>query len=183
MSWNPIEQGDTADAALVGGMLTPGLCTVSAIQRPRRWDDRQSYGMNGATTVYRGLPLGTFTMELRLSKVEHWSQWNDFRRVIQPPTRRNEGALDVIHPVLAAASPPVASAVVLNVRGPEQSTPEGEWKVTIEWKEHRPAVAAPVGPVAASSPRTENNGDLYQQRLIAEAAGELAAESRAGGLL
>lgn len=179
MSWNPIEE--PTDFAVVAGQRTPGLCDVKKAGSPRRWDKRRGYGLSGSTLVYRGTDLGEFSLCLRLYTVDDWNAWHAFKGVVRrPEAGRRATALDIVHPQLAEVD--ITSAVVLDVLAPVQTSPEGEWTIEIPMQEFRRPVVT-VAPVAASSPRTENNADLALEREIDRVAGEFAAEARAGGLI
>lgn len=179
MSWNPIEE--PTDFALVAGQRTPGLCDVKKAGSPRAWDERRGYGLSGSTLVFRGTRLAEFSLCLRLYTVEHWADWHAFKRIVaRPEAGTRATALDVVHPQLAEVE--ITSAVVKDVLAPVQTSDEGEWTIEIQMQEFRRPVVT-VAPVAASSPRVENNADRAIEAQIEAAAGEFAAEGRAGGIL
>jgi len=175
-AWNPFEQ--PIDYALVAGRRTPGLCDIEGAGSPRQWDERRGYGVSGATLVYRGLKLATFTMRLRLYGEGDFRAWHEFEpTVARAPTGERAQALDIVHPLLEEVG--IRSAVVEDVLAPQQ-TADGEWTVEIRWKEFRqPRVTAT--PVQSSSTSTivEGNAALAREhRIDAQIAriSQLAAE-------
>lgn len=175
-AWNPFEQ--PIDYALVAGRRTPGLCDIEGAGSPRQWDERRGYGVSGATLVYRGLKLSTFTMRLRLYGEGDFRAWHEFEpTVARAPTGERAQALDIVHPLLEEVG--IRSAVVEDVLAPQQ-TADGEWTVEIRWKEFRqPRVTAT--PVQSSSTSTivEGNAALAREhRIDAQIAriSQLAAE-------
>jgi hypothetical protein len=176
-SWSPLEQ--PVDFATVGGRRTPGLCDIEGAGSPRRWDERRGYGLSGATLVYRGLALASFTTKLRLYSPEDWQAWHDFAPVVsRPPTGERAQALDIVHPILEEVG--IRSAVVEDVLAPRQ-TGEGEWTVEIRWKEfRRPEVT--VTPVTTSSVRVDSNAARGRQAEI-DALTARYTELAAGGAL
>lgn len=179
MTWSPLDQ--PIDYALVAGRRTPGLCDIEGAGSPRQWDERRGYGVSGATLVYRGLRLATFSMRLRLYSSQDWTDWEAFRSTVsRAPIGERAQALDVVHPLLEQVG--IRSAVVEDVLAPVQ-TGEGEWTIEIRWREfRRPVVTTTPVTDSASSEPIESNAELARQRQIDTLLArynELAAE---GGL-
>lgn len=178
-AWNPLDQ--PIDYAVVAGRRTPGSCDIENAGSPRQWDERRGYGVSGATLVYRGLRLASFTMKLRLYDATDWQNWHDWKSVVdRPPTGERAQALDIVHPLLEEVG--IRSAVVEDVIAPRQ-TADGEWTAEIRWKEfRRPVVTATTVTDSASSTIVESNAAIARERAIEErlrTVNRLAAE---GGL-
>lgn len=178
-AWNPLEQ--PVDFATVAGRRTPGLCEIENVGSPRQWDERRGYGVSGATLVYRGLRLASFTMKLRLYTEADWQAWHDWKPVVdRPPTGERAQALDIVHPLLEEVG--IRSAVVEDVIAPRQ-TADGEWTAEIRWKEwRRPVVTATAVTDSASSTVVESNAALARERLIEERLAVFNRLAAEGGL-
>ena len=178
MPWNPLEQ--PIDYALVAGQRTPGFCTITAATRPRQWDERRGYGVSGASLVFRGTKLGTFTMRLDLYDEKHWEKWEEFRPILEPisaadslraeraqrsvfrsPSPRAHG-LDIVHPILEYVG--IRAAVVTSLKAPEQDE-SGVWTVVIEWTEFRPPVVT-TARVDGTKDSIHREPQTEQERII-----------------
>lgn len=153
MTWNPLDQ--PVDHILLSGKRSPGIADVRGATSPRRYDERRGYGLSGATVVFRGIGLTRFTVELRLSTVQHWADWEAWKPLVdRPPLGTRPKALDVWHPYLEGLD--VKSCVVEDVSQPTQ-VEDGVWAVEIKFIQFRRPVlslskpegskAAPVDPV------------------------------------
>jgi hypothetical protein len=179
VTWTPLDQ--PIDYAIVAGRRTPGLCEIQRAGSPRQWDERRGYGVSGATLVYRGLRLATFTMLLRLYEESDWTAWEEFRpTVARPPTGERAQALDIVHPLLEDAG--IRSAVVEDVLAPQQ-TGDGEWTVEIHWREFRAPVVTTT-PVQSSSTSTvvEGNAALAREHAIDQRIATMNALAAEGAL-
>jgi hypothetical protein len=150
MAWNPYD--DPVNYALCAGRKTPGLLDVAGAGSPRKWEERQGYGLTGATLVYLGLGLSPFELKIRLYSVEDWNDWHAWKDVVQkPPVNRVPRAIDIIHPLLAEVK--IKAIVVLDVSQPEQ-TGDGEWTITIKCQAYRRpkiTLAKPEGAAATKN--------------------------------
>lgn len=153
MSWDPISQ--PIDHVVLGGRSTPGLATLEGADSPRRFDERDGYGLSGATVVYRGTKLSHFVLKIRLYSDQDWAEWYAFKDVVdKPPLGTRAKALSIWHPFTEALG--IATVVVENVGQPDQ-TDDGEWTIEIRLIEFRTpkftlakpegAKATPVDPV------------------------------------
>jgi hypothetical protein len=178
-AWDPYEQ--PVDVATVAGRRTPGLCEIENAGSPRQWDERRGYGVSGATLVYRGLRLASFTMKLRLYTEADWKAWHEFAPTIaRPPTGERAQALDVVHPILEEVG--IRSAVVEDVLAPRQ-TADGEWTIEVRWKEfRRPVVTATAVTDSASSTVVESNAALAREHQLDQLSREISRRSALGTL-
>lgn len=92
MTFNPITE--PVDHILLAGRKSPGLATVRGAGIAGRWDERRLYAAGGAFVVYRGQKLAKFTVTLRLYTEQHWTDWHDWRPLVQTPPPPSPEALD-----------------------------------------------------------------------------------------
>lgn len=138
MSWNPLTQSQ--DFVTLGGRRTPGLAEVVGAGSPRRWDERESYGVAGALVVYYGLKLSHFSVLVRLITDQDWLDWYAFKPLVdKKPLGRRQGPLDIAHPITAGCG--IHSVVVEDVLQPDQIE-DGIWQVEIKLIEYRAPVSA-----------------------------------------
>ncbi len=176
-AWDPIAQ--PIDYVLVAGQRTPGLCDVQNAGSPRQWDERRGYGLSGASLVFRGIGLASFTLRIRLYSEQDWTDWHAFAPVVQrPPTGERATALDVVHPILEEVG--IRSAVVEDLLAPAQGE-DGEWTIEIRMKEFRGRPEVTVAPVEGSAVRVESNHVIQQEARVAALEGQLRSEIVAGG--
>lgn len=158
--WNPYDK--PVDYVLVAGKRTPGLAEVLGADTPRRWDEREAYGLAGALVVYHGVKLSHFRIVLRLLTPQDWLDWHKFRPLVaKAPIGQRQRALDVQHPLLDEVG--IRSAVVENMHSPEQ-TGDGEWTITLDMIEYRtPKVALAKPDGAAATPVDPYDAIIDQQ--------------------
>ncbi len=151
MSWNPLDTPQ--DYAVVAGKKTPGILRLTSPNSPRKWDERNGYGLSGATLVFTGLGLSEFDCNLELYTPADWLDWDAFRPIVaKPPPRTRPKALDFAHPLTAQAG--IKSVVVLDMYVPELSDDTGIWTAKIKLKEFRRpriALAKPDGATQSAS--------------------------------
>lgn len=170
MTWNPIDT--PVDKAFLGGRITPGLCDIEGANSPRNWDERDGYGLSGATVIFKGVKLSHFSIKFRLYTVEDWNDWHAFApTVAKPPLGKRPRALDIAHPITDEVQ--IRSVVVDDVLAPAQ-TGDGEWTVEvklIEFRKPRLALAKPQGstatPVDPIEQQIQANSDRIAQLLAA----------------
>lgn len=163
MVWDPLTQ--PIDYILLAGKKSPGLATVTLADSPRRWDERNGYGLSGATVVYRGAGLSHFSVTLRLFTVQDWADWRAWKSLTdKPPLGKRPRSLDIWHPLLEDLE--IKSAVVENVLQPDQ-TGDGEWTIEIKFIQFRQpkfALAKPEGSTATPvDPVEQEIGQLTSQ--------------------
>lgn len=173
MPWNPIT--DPQDWVDLGGVATPGIATIVGASSPRRWDERESYGLSGALVVYHGLKLAHFSIMLRLVTVEHWAAWYAFKPIVdKKPVGKRQGPLDITHPILDALG--IRAVVVEDVTQPTQSD-DGSWEIEIKLIEYRvPHVALAKAEGAQATP-ADPEDPVIRERLAERNALAKEAES------
>ena len=164
MSWNPLEH--PVDKATIGGQLTPGLCELVGADSPRGWDERQGYGLSGATVFFTGIKLSHFSIKLRLYTTQDWEDWHTFKPVVdKPPIGKRPRSLDCAHPLLEDLG--IRSIVIENVGAPEQ-TDDGEWTVelkVIEFRRPKFTMARPEGSTATPVDPIEQQIQAYADKI------------------
>lgn len=137
------------DKARINGVETPGLCEIVGADSPRKWDERDGYGLSGAIVIFHGVGLSHFSIKLRLLTSEDWNAWAKFRPMVErPPLGKRARAMDVSHPQLEDLG--IRAAVVENVIGAIQ-TDDSEWTVEIkmiEFRRPKRSISAPDGATA-----------------------------------
>lgn len=142
--WNPLTQ--PLDKFVLAGEVSPGYAELKGVGTPRKWEQRRSYGMGGATVWFLGRELAQFTIRIELWTEEDWAHWQSWRHlVLAPPFGRRPRALDIWHPILDEKG--ISSVVVLDCKGPEQIKPT-VWRYDIEclaYRRPRMQLAKPEG--------------------------------------
>lgn len=147
---DPWTHPEAWDQFTLNGFVSPGLCTECAGSNPRKWDKRDGTGQSGATLVYNGDGLASFSAKIELgwglggkTPAEEWADWYAFKELLKPPTEKNPKALIIYHPNLEALPVPIHEVVVADdgVVGPKQ-TRDGIWEIEIKFCQHRPAKPA-----------------------------------------
>ena len=174
MTFNPISE--PVDHILLAGRRSPGLATIRGAGIAARWDERRLYAAGGAFVVYRGQKLSKFTVTLRLYTEQDWSDWHEWRPLVQrppPPEPRGPGsdlaillhrprAKDIWHPILEDLE--IRSVVIEAVLQPQQ-TADGEWSIEIKMIEYRPPQLALTGIEGSDDvePQNENERRIASQ--------------------
>ncbi len=163
MTWDPLAQ--PVDYILLAGEKSPGLADVRMADSPRRWDERNGYGLSGATVVYRGAGLSHFSVFLRLYSQTDWANWHDWKRLVdKPPVGKRPRAQDIWHPLLEDLE--IKSVVVEDVLQADQ-TDDGEWTIEIKFIQFRRPVFALAKPEASTAtpadPVEAQIGELTKQ--------------------
>jgi hypothetical protein len=170
VAWNPIDA--PINYILLTGQKSPGIADVEGASSPRKWDERNGYGLSGSTVVFTGLGLAKFVVRLRFYTAEHWAAWAVWQPLVaKPPMGSRPRALDIWHPHLEELG--IKSVVVEDVSQPKQ-TADGEWTVEIkfiQWRRPKLALAKPEG----SQAKPTDPYDQLIERLTTQVQ-ELAAE-------
>lgn len=174
MTWNPISS--PIDYVILAGKRSPGIAEITGGSSPRKWDERKGYAFSGARVVYRGMGLAKPTLKIKLSTVEHWAEWDEWKELVKkPPAMSRPRALDISHPLLDAID--VRSVVVEDVSQPEQ-TGDGEWTIAIKLIEYRKPTFALAAPDGSQTQPT----DPYERRIAANSARIAALNQELSGL-
>jgi hypothetical protein len=164
VSWDPIS--NPQDHVTLGGRRSPGIATLVGWSDRRRWDERQGYGLSGATLIYQGRPLCRGKIRFLLTTPEQFAEWGEFQKAfaVPAPVRRTtafEAAssdtivqrrprpqiLDIVHPQLADLG---VTRVVLEERPQMDQDDTGAWTVEISLIEHRPPVRSVDRPTSST---------------------------------
>lgn len=170
MSWNPLD--NSVDQAKIGGQLTPGICEIIGADSPRAWDERQGYGLTGATVFYHGTKLSHFSIKFWLYTAQDWDDWHAFRPLVdRPPIGKRARSLDIAHPLLEDLG--IRSIVIESVGVAEQAD-DGVWTIelkVIEFRQPKFTMAKPEGstatPVDPVEQEIQTNSDRIAQLLAA----------------
>ena len=171
MIFNPLDPAldELMDKIVVAGRKSPGLCNVNGGSSPRKWDERNGYGLSGATIVFTGLGVAEFVTRLWLWEDAHFEEWGGWKALVAPPPQgQRPKIVDVYHPLLQEVD--ILAAGVVDRT---QLTPEGEtglWYVEIKWKTYRkplPQIGAPAGSKTTQYQKTaQDAGDAQIQALL-----------------
>lgn len=151
---------DFLDFIVINGDPCPGKCTVQKPNSPRGWDERQGYGMSGATLAPKGDPLAKFSVLVEIWSGTDYLIWKEFcakhftKNVVKggglgsPPR-----ALGIYHPELAAPPISISEVVVEDIISNGQDE-DGLWSWEIKFIQYRAPVKItqkPTGAVPAAS--------------------------------
>jgi hypothetical protein len=151
-AWDPIVA--PCDYILLGGKKSPGIAEVRGASSPRKWDEREGFGISGSFSVFKGRGLAHFSVILKLYTAQDWADWYAWKPVVDKlPTRRggggkDSGTLDIWHPLLEALD--IKAVGVAEVMQAEQ-TDNGEWSIEIkllEFRHPKITLAKPEGSAA-----------------------------------
>lgn len=131
---------------VVTGIASPGRAQFTGVSTNYKWDVQPSYGMSGATQIFRGRDISKFTLTVTMWRLDHFAQWAVFAKLLEPPSPTKPLVVSMSHPVLAAAG---ISAVAVESVGQPERQPSGLWVATIKLMDYRPPVRALVKPRGA----------------------------------
>lgn len=152
MTWDPLVS--PCDYITLARRKSPGIAEVSGASSPRKWDEREGYGITGSLSVFKGRGLAHFSVTLKLYTVQDWIDWYAWKPIVDKlPTRRggggkDSGALDISHPLLEGLD--IKAVGVAEVMQPVQ-TGDGEWSIEIKFIEFRHPVIALAKPEGAEA--------------------------------
>ena len=153
------------DQAILNGVLTPGLCRIQHASDPRRWDERQGYGVSGSFAVYYGSKLAHFDMIIRLFSDGDWTNWDSFRSIVaRPPAGQRPQSISIWHPWLQMLG--IKSVGVEDLQQPEETDDTGGYQITIpliEWRTPKLTLSKPT------ATKTPEDTDPVHQKLDADA--------------
>lgn len=166
---------DSADTIVVNGEKCPGKCTVQTPNSPRGWDERNGYGMSGATLAPKGDPLATFKVLVEVWKGDDYVAWKAFaakyfsKTVKNSPGSVTPKALGIYHPELAAPPISISSVVVLDFTS-HGVDDDGLWSGVLDFKEYRKPIQVPQKPVSAiaAAGTTPPTAQTEAQKVIQE---------------
>jgi hypothetical protein len=164
---NPFDSPEAWDKFILAGRQSPGLCTECAGSNPRKWDKRDGTAQSGATVVYSGDGLASFSAKIQLgwgiegrTPQQEWEDWYAFKELLKPPSEKNPQALDIYHPNLEALPVPIHAVVVADdgVIGPKQVA-DGVWEIELKFMQYRPAKPAGAKASGSKSNGAKTGGD------------------------
>jgi hypothetical protein len=151
MAFNPLST--PVDFFILGGQKNPGYGVIQDAASPRKWDERQGYGLSGSFPIYLGRRLSNPVALIELCTDEDWAAWDAWKSIVdRPPNGKRPRALDIWHPWCAMHD--IKSVGVTNVKGPDPIGETGLFGITIELIEYRtpkitlakPEASAPDAP-------------------------------------
>jgi hypothetical protein len=151
-----------ADALLVGGDFTPGVCVVSKAGIPYTWDKQKGWGYSGAWLLFTGDDLSEFDTTItvwRQDQVDAWKAWSK-KYLAKAPVQAQQNsaflasvprpkALGVYNPILAELG---ITAIVPKHIGQWNQVSIGKWTRTIswfQWRAPKPALGKPKEAIGA----------------------------------
>lgn len=147
MSWAIDPTSSELNYVLVNGIPSPGRAQLTGVKVPYSWDIQQSYGREGAVTIFRGRGIAKFTLTLTMWLKEHFIAWPFFAALLEPPKPPKPPlVVQMGHPVLSAAD---IKAVSVESIGQPERQPNGFWVATIQLLEYRPPLPALMKPRGA----------------------------------
>lgn len=176
-SADPITQPRAWDKIQIGGVDSPGTCTVSEFKRAHEFDVKKGKGTYGATITFVGRPPAKGTVKFSLWAQDHFQEWKEFRKLLKyDPTKTTVTAIDIAHPSLRDID--ITSVVTESIGN---ITPEGKgmYSCTVEFLEYFPpppksAVSTPAGSKGGTSGGA-GSGDPVADAQQAEIAALLKA--------
>lgn len=164
MSWNPLKE--PVDYAIIAGKRTPGICDIVGASSPRKWDERDGYGLSGATLWFKGVGLAHFSIKLRLYTDQDWEDWYAFKPLVErPPLGKWPKSKDIHHPLLVDLG--IKSIVIEDLLQAERTDDSGEWTQeikAIEFRTPKFTLAKPDGSAATpADPVEQEIGRLTDQ--------------------
>jgi hypothetical protein len=143
------------DLFIVNGMTHAGKAEIVGLETPRKVDERDGYGITGATTVFNGIKLARWGVLFSIWDAFDFDESRPFFEMLKtPPLTLPPLALGVYHPLLAEEG--ISAALVLNGGGWSQDD-YGLFTRTVKFVQYRqplpalasPQAAIPTAPVAA----------------------------------
>jgi hypothetical protein len=161
---NPYDYPDSWLHIVLAGVPSPGLCVECAGSNPRKFDERAGTGLSGATLVYHGDGIAHFSAKIQLGWIDdgtrfstpqqQFAEWDEFKKLLKPPTSAKPNALDIFYPNLYLLPVPITSVQVEDVIGPTKTEDGSIWEWEIKFVQYRkPKVASSK---AASSTANSN---------------------------
>lgn len=99
---DPIRNPQAWDRVRIGGVDSPGICTLSGFSRTSEFDVKKGKGSQGATLTFVQRPPTEGTIKFQLWLAEHFDLWVPFRKTLKyTPTKKAITAIDIFHPSFA----------------------------------------------------------------------------------
>lgn len=160
----------------LGPVRSPGRATIVSAPRANKWDIRDGYGLDGATTVFVGVKASVIEVRFDLWLPSQFTDWLLFSRaVLEPSAITGRLAWEIKHPVLNATPINVFKVQVVEVT-PFVQDDDGMWSCTVkfvEFKKPKPALSKPIAAIPAVSkpvPTAQDAAEVEIQALQAKFA-------------
>jgi len=143
---DPLNDPDLYDHIELGGIVSPGIVTLSGHDRKIGWDIKKGNAQSGATTTRTCDEPVEFTASFYLADEDDFDAWPTFLAVIDATVSgKTPKAVDVYHPDLAENG--IKSVVKGTVAGAVHDGMGGVTRVVkfLEYKPPRPAGGSPNG--------------------------------------
>jgi hypothetical protein len=175
MSANPITDPELWHRATIAGRDTPGVCTVTGIERERKWDEKEGPGASGALLTFRGIKLSEPTLKIRMFVAADYDAYNDLAAYLKT-FADNGGAVDFWHGSVEGLD--IRSVVIVSIGAPV-IVKEGDslYEATIKLKEYRPPPKTNATKTPDGSKQGAGTGATGEQTALS------AAEQEAKNLL
>lgn len=164
MTANPLRDSSVFDVVILGGVATPGIARVYGGQSPRKIDVRNGYGLSGAVTVFTGIGIEPFTVQLELWEAAHIDEYN--ARIVpmlaRPPFGKQPRALSFYYPLVSDPPIDIKSVIVKNAKQLVQVDETGLWVAEFElmpFKAPKPALAKPIASADPGAPKPQDAAD------------------------
>lgn len=117
----------------------PGISDFSGASSPRKWEERNGYGLSGSTVIFLGIGLAQFQIATDLYTDLDWQRWHeDFSPIVKAPPRGvRPKSMQIYHPILEDLG--ITSAVVTDVLQPVEVQPS-VWRYTVKYFAYRKPV-------------------------------------------
>lgn len=157
---------EAIDFIVLAGQQSPGLAVVAGGSSPRKWDEQQGYGTDGASLKWTGDGLAEFDVKLFLWLPSHFTAWESFKQLVKKTVPGVQPKAMVIqNPFLDDLD--ISQVVVTDRTQLTLDDETGMWAVTIKFKQYRkpkPALAAPKG--AIDGPDSQDDAKDKYDKLI-----------------
>ncbi len=169
---NPLRTPDLYNVIQLGGVTSQGQAEVAGGKSPRKIDIRKGNGLTGATTVFTGVDISTFTCRLSFWDADQIDWYNQvFAPLLAaPPSGKNPKALDFFYPSIS--DPPInVRAVLVNNVGQLTQVGDGLWVVDIEFcpfHPPKPALAKPAAAAKKDAPQPQDATDKLIESLTSQ---------------
>ncbi len=157
-TYNLYEDDDELDHIVLGGVRSPGKCTLSGHDRKANWDVKAGQGQIGASTTLKDIPLIEFTATFYLTidpsaTDDEEEEMYDFLELVESTVSGPKPkALDIYHPDLADQD--ITSVVKASIGGATYDGKGGKTYVVKfqEYKAPKPKGGSPSGSSSKAGP-------------------------------
>jgi hypothetical protein len=161
----------------IAGRDTPGVATVTGLDRERKWDHKEGPGASGETSTFRGKRNVEPVVKIKLFETEAYDEYLSLMDYLE--TFADSGkAVDFWHPSAEAAK---CRSVTITSLGPPVAIKEGDalFEATIKLREYSP----PPKTNATKSPNGSKQGTAKGGSGAAQPPALTEAEREAARLL